>query len=402
MAFADDVAILQAQADEYAAAAQEYLNNLLAVTNVVINTGLPVSYNYASVPTVQYPITAAGVRPSLTSSLTIPAPPDSPQISFSSLTSIDLPADDLLAPTATFAFAEAAYDSTLLDPLKAKLLYDLTYGGYGIEVSDEIALVNRARDREVEIALTRIDDAGRTMASRGFPLPPGELSIHVDKAWQDMQNKVSGVSRDITLQRNKLYVENRQFTLREVKDVEQILIGFHNSVQERALNVAKFTAEFAITLYNALLAKYKLRFDAAKITSEVQLQQMQTEVARANAYLEAYRGQIAAYEANLRRIIDPAKLQVEVFRADIDLNRVVNDAYISKATLQQKVIEATVQQNIQISQVAVNNARVRLDAEIAALQVRAKGAEVALAKIYGLLTGVASSANTLAVQSSTV
>ena len=402
MAFADDVAILQAQADEYAAAAQEYLNNLLAVTNVVINTGLPVSYNYASVPTVQYPITAAGVRPSLTSSLTIPAPPDSPQISFSSLTSIDLPADDLLAPTATFAFAEAAYDSTLLDPLKAKLLYDLTYGGYGIEVSDEIALVNRARDREVEIALTRIDDAGRTMASRGFPLPPGELSIHVDKAWQDMQNKVSGVSRDITLQRNKLYVENRQFTLREVKDVEQILIGFHNSVQERALNVAKFTAEFAITLYNALLAKYKLRFDAAKITSEVQLQQMQTEVARANAYLEAYRGQIAAYEANLRRIIDPAKLQVEVFRADIDLNRVVNDAYISKATLQQKVIEATVQQNIQISQVAVNNARVRLDAEVAALQVRAKGAEVALAKIYGLLTGVASSANTLAVQSSTV
>ena len=402
MAFADDVAILQAQADEYAAAAQDYLNNLLAVTNVVINTGLPVSYNYASVPTVQYPITAAGVRPSLTSSLTIPAPPDSPQISFSSLTSIDLPADDLLAPTATFAFAEAAYDSTLLDPLKAKLLYDLTYGGYGIEVSDEIALVNRARDREVEIALTRIDDAGRTMASRGFPVPPGELSIHVDKAWQDMQNKVSGVSRDITLQRNKLYVENRQFTLREVKDVEQILIGFHNSVQERALNVAKFTAEFAITLYNALLAKYKLRFDAAKITSEVQLQQMQTEVARANAYLEAYRGQIAAYEANLRRIIDPAKLQVEVFRADIDLNRVVNDAYISKATLQQKVIEATVQQNIQISQVAVNNARVRLDAEIAALQVRAKGAEVALAKIYGLLTGVASSANTLAVQSSTV
>ena len=402
MAFADDVAILQAQADEYAAAAQEYLNNLLAVTNVVINTGLPVSYNYASVPTVQYPITAAGVRPSLTSSLTIPAPPDSPQISFSSLTSIDLPADDLLAPTATFAFAEAAYDSTLLDPLKAKLLYDLTYGGYGIEVSDEIALVNRARDREVELALTRIDDAGRSMAARGFPLPPGELSIHVDRAWQDMQNKVSGVSRDITLQRNKLYVENRQFTLREVKDVEQILIGFHNSVQERALNVAKFTAEFAITLYNALLAKYKLRFDAAKITSEVQLQQMQTEVARANAYLEAYRGQIAAYEANLRRIIDPAKLQVEVFRADIDLNRVVNDAYISKATLQQKVIEATVQQNIQISQVAVNNARVRLDAEIAALQVRAKGAEVALAKIYGLLTGVASSANTLAVQSSTV
>lgn len=452
--------------------------------------------------------------------------PSAPTIDLPAFAAI-LPADDLLTPTNNFAFSEAAYESSLLDPLKAKLLADLTNGGYGIDTADEVALLNRARDREVELALTRIEDAGRAMAARGFPLPPGELAIHIDRSWQDMQNKVSGVSRDITIERGKRYVENRQFTIEQVKSTEQILIGFHNSVQERALNAAKATVEMAVAIFNTQrdrflgrierykaeasvfaerirgeLAKaevyraqiegqnlilqtnkslvevyiaqlkgvqvsvdiykvqmeaaaiqaqiersrleafraqvdaytaqvqakvaefgmFKARIDgqiarvtafegqvrgflgqvqAAKVRSDVQLGRLQMETEQARAKIEGFRGEIAVYDADIKRLLDTGRLQVEAYRGDIDQFRALNDGARSNAELQEKALEATVQQNIQISQVTVDNAKAKLLATVEALRFKTAGVQFGAEKFYGLITATINSINALAVQSAT-
>ena len=395
-----------AAADATLSTADSYLQELQNAANVSFSDGfnidtiLPNNYDYASVPSVEFPIFDGGLRPNVTA-LGLAAPPEITALSFTTLTDIALPIDDLLAPTNEFTFYEAAYSSTLLDPLKAKLLADLTNGGYGIETADEIALFNRARDREVDAAQPRIEEAGRAMAARGFPLPPGELSIHIDRAYQDMQNKVSSVSRDITLERGKLFVENRQFTIREVKELEQITIGFHNSVQERALNVAKATAEVAILVYNALIARYRVRLDASKVTSEVQAQIAQAEAARAQATVEGFRGQVAAYEARLRGLIEPMRLRVELYRADIDSSKMVNDGNIAKTALQQKVIEATVQQNIQISNMTIEMAKAKLQATVQALLFQTEAAKFGSEKFFALLTAMQASINTLAVQTAT-
>ena len=450
MTFEADRTAIQTATDAALTNAQAYLNQLVALVGNNLGT-VPFSVDavlgtisyFPEVPdspqAVQFStdmpsppdlvaldIPAAPDAPTGASTLLVPAPPELPQFSFSSFTPIELPVDDLLAPTAVFEFAEAAYDSTLLDPLKAKLLYDLQNGGYGIDTADEVALFNRARDREVEAMLSRIEDAGRGMAARGFPLPPGELSIHVDRAYQDMQNKVSSASRDITLERSKLFVENRQFTIREVKEVETVLLGFHNSVQERALNTAKFTAEFAITIYNALLAKFKLRFEFAKASSDVQYQQIQADAARAQALLEQYRGQIAAfdvglraviqpfqlqvdtyraqiagYEATIRGKVDPARLQTELYRARLDGTRVVGELQVAAAETQFKAYQAVVGFITEQERLAVETAKVKLAAAIEALRFKIEAVKFGSANYFAQLTALENSANSLSVQTGT-
>jgi len=405
MSVDSNITAAQAAAATALSDANAFLNLLVTIATSAELTGfdlaasIPATFNYASVPTVDFPVVGGGLRP------TIPAlgagPPEVPSIVLSTPADIILPTDDLLAPTDNFAFFEAAYVSTLLDPLKAKLLADLTNGGYGIDTADEAALYQRTRDRETESALMRIDEAGRTMAARGFPLPPGELSIQIDRAYQDLQNKMSSVSREIFVDAAKRFVANRQFTIEQVRQLETVLLGFHNSIQERALNVAKATQELAIVVYNALLARYKLRLDAAKITSDVQLQRVQVDLARASATIELYRGQITAYEANLRQLIEPLKLQVDLYRADIDGNRAITDGLIARTSLQQKVIEVTSQQNIDISRLTVETMKARLAAAMTGLQFAMESAKFGSSQFFSTLAAMWGSLNTLSVQSAT-
>ena len=112
-----------------------FLANLLNAANVASSDGfnidrlLPDSYDYASIPTVYVPIATGGIRPNV-NTLDVVGAPVAPDFTFSALSAIALPADDLLTPTGVFAFAEGVYDRTLLDPWRAKLLADLQNGGY--------------------------------------------------------------------------------------------------------------------------------------------------------------------------------------------------------------------------------------------------------------------------------
>ena len=477
MAFADDRELIQTAADTALDQAQAYLDQLIDVVSrglgtapatVVgqslsagvpfsINAILPLSYSYPDIPDVPDDVVTDDIVPPdhpLIDTLAdefdppervneidlvqmprdVPDAPDLPdegnlvfsdidRVDFADLDVVMLPEDSSINATDVYAFAEAEYVSTLLDPLKAKLLYDLTYGGYGIDTTDEIALFNRARDREVELALTRIEDAGRGMAARGFPLPPGELSVHIDRAWQDMQNKVSGASRDITLERSKLFVENRQFTIREVKDLEQITMNYWNSVQERALNTAKATAEFAVAVYNAMLAKFKLRFEYAVAQSTEQSQRIQAEAARARSELEFFRDKIAKYDAELRGLVQPFQMRIEAFRAEsaayevkvrgkVDPARAKVDLYRARvdenrAAAERKALvfdtglkkyDVVTRYGVSQEQLAVENAKVKLQAAIASLQFNIEAAKFGASNYFAQLTALETSANTLAVE----
>lgn len=464
MTFATDLAAQQQTVANFQAQAQGYLDTLLAITDVGfsnsfnIDSILPNSYNYASVPEVSFPVVGAGFSPSI--AVVSAAPPTPPTASFSTITdvvvpdlaavaptldfpavpsntlptapgaspsfvspaiptaptitlpavptlaalalpeapSIALPAfaafapdDDLVAPTTEFQFAEAAYESTLLDPLKAKLLADLTDGGYGIETADEVALFNRARDREVDAMMSRISDAGRAMASRGFPLPPGELSVHVDRAYQEMQDKVSTASRDIMLERSKLYVENRQFTIREVKDLEQMLLNFHNAVQERALNVSRLTVEFSVAIFKSLVERYNARLGAYRTEAEVFASRIRGELAKAEIYrtqVEAVnvssqmqRTQVETYLAQLKGIetsVDIFRVQMDAAKVQADIERVKLEAYRSQVDAYTAQVQAKVAEfGMYRSQIEGETAKV----QAFEAQVRAFTGQVGAAKI---------------------
>ena len=404
MTFAADRAAVQAEIDATTTQATDFLTQLVDISNVDFSYGfnidnlLPDSYNYATVPQVAFPVVGTGIRPNVSALDASMALPDAPTVSFTALTNITLPTDDLVTPTNSFAYAEGTYDRALLDPWRTKMLADLTNGGYGIDTTDEIAPLNRGCERAVEVAGTRIGEAGRAMAVRGFPLPPGELSIYVDRAWQDMQDKVSTANREIYIDRAKRFVDARQFTITEIRQMESLTMALYNAIQERALNVSKATLELAIALFNAQVSRYRARLEAAIASGQVQYQRAQSEEAQARAYYEIYRSKIQGFEASLRRAVDVARVQVEAYAVDVQLDRVLNDGLAAQAQLQVKTLEATVTQNTDISRLAIENARAKLEATVHALKFRTESVHYGSEKFFAQLTTLLGTLNSLSVQ----
>lgn len=303
-------------------------------------------------PVVTLPSTPQVVMPTL---------PDPPSVALPFFNST-LPIDDLVVPTNTFAFYEQLYASANLDALKAKLLDNLLNGGYGIEPADEQALWDRQRAREFAGATQTVDEAIRMFAARGFPLPPGQLYVVIERAQQEVQDKVSSGNRDIALRRSELYVDNRKFTIQQAKELENILIGYQNSVMERALNAAKVTLEASLKIYDALVARYNARLEAYKTEASV----FETRIRAALTQVEIYKAQI-----------DGARLSVE-------MQRVAVEAY----NAQLKGIETIVsiyRTRMEAAQVQANISRIRLEAfrgliDAYSAQVQAKVAEFGMFK----------------------
>lgn len=82
---------------------------------------------------------------------------------------------------------------------------------------------NKPRARAMEVDMPRVEAASSHLAARGFPLPPDELAIQIDRAYQQMQKPDRGhKSRDLYQSREK-FVDARQFTITEVREMERIL-----------------------------------------------------------------------------------------------------------------------------------------------------------------------------------
>lgn len=302
------------------------------------------------------------------SSVNLPLPPSVDIPSFTA----GLPSEDFLTPTNNFTFYEQQYSSALLTELQSKLLSDLQNGGYGIETADEQALFNRLRDRETELALTQLEEARRSAAARGFPLPPGQLQIVEQRAMQDLQNKNSTVNRDIGIKRSDLYVENRRFAMEQTKNLENILIGFHNSIQERALNAARATLDAAIQIYRAQLDRYNARLDAYRTEAQV----FEARIRAALANVEIYKTQM-----------DGARLEVETQKAQTDLYRAQLSGVEQIVSIYRARMEAAGVQ-AQIERTRLDSFRALIDAYQAQVQAKTSQMQMYEAQIRGELAKV--------------
>lgn len=297
--------------------------------------------------------------------------PQPPSIAIPSFTST-LPVDSLVVPTNTFSWFETAYSSTLLDAAKAKLLDNIQNGGYGIETADEAALWDRERGRQVEATNAQIDEIYRNAAARGFPLPPGDINVAVQRALQDSSDKVSTTSREIALKRADMYVENRKFTITEARSLESVLIGYHSSVQERSLNAAKSVLQLAIELFNASVARYNAQLDAYKTEASVFESKIRATLAQVEIYRTTMEGKRIELAAQTQ--------QVELYRAQLAGINTIVDIYKSQ-------VEAQVQR-ANIQRVKTELFRAQIDAYAAQVQTQVAGAQIYEAQTRGQVARV--------------
>lgn len=286
------------------------------------------------------PDTDVGAAPSDAPSIDEPALPDAPVVSLPTLPSFDElqlpsapsfsmpsftatpPVSNLSPPTSHFAYVDPGYTSVLADPLVAKLLYDLTNGGYGIEPDDEDALWMRARDRAESSGRLAMQEALSRAASSGFVLPQGAHVAMVDRARRAVMDAMQEANREIALKRADMYVENRKFTIQEVRQYEQIAIALYNAVQERALNAARALVEMGIAVYDASVRNYSAQLEGYRVTAQVFESRVRAELAKA----ELYKAQIEAEK--LRSDFNRSK--VELYLAQIQGISLSVDLYKSR------------------------------------------------------------------------
>jgi len=307
------------------------------------------SVSLPSVPSLADIAVTTPVRPALT----LPAAPVFNNIVMPTITSITLPTLTALAPsellpdpTDLFAFSESGYSSLLLLAGQQKLANDLANGGYGIETADELAIWQRAQDRELRAGVAAAADIARAMAARGFAMPPGAMLAQMASSNQATLEKMSTLSRDTALKRADMYVENRKFTIDQAREYEALTTALYSAVMERALNASKATAEFGIAVYNASLAK----FDALTKAFSVQVQAYGEEVRAAVATLEVQRLSLEV----VRTETEVQKTQAQLYLDQIEAQKLPLEIYRTDAQVQQMLADTQV--NVQRNQVAVYSA----------------------------------------------
>jgi hypothetical protein len=202
-----------------------------------------------------------------------------------------------------FVYSEPGYSSALRDPMINKLLNDLTNGGYGIDTTDEVALWNRARDREAKQGVTNVLELRRQAAATSAPMPQGALQVALNKLNQDSADRISGTNREIALKRADLYVEQRRRVIDQVLSSENQSIELYNAVQNRTLQVAQIRVQMSIALFDASVKLFAVQQQAITTAIDAQLETLK-------ATISVYASDVAAYAAFVNAVASGAQVDI--------------------------------------------------------------------------------------------
>ena len=262
----------------------------------------------------------------------------------------DIPTLDLVAPTPYSYTAGPEYASELLSTLKAVLMERMV-GGTGLPAAVEQALWDRARSRETQIALANEAEIMRGSEALGFQLPAGVLAVQLREAQQAYYDKLSGLSRDISIKQAELEQENLKQTIASGMQLEGQLLDYSYKLEQLTFEAAKTAAENALQVYNAQIEQFK-------------------------ALLTAYNTYAVAYKT----IIDAELSKVEVYKAELQAEQTKADVNNSLVQQFKAQIEAGLSQvEIYKAQVGAANTLVQLEqAKIGAAgeQIKAYVAQV--------------------------
>lgn len=299
--------------------------------------------------------------------------PDKPNISIPSFTAV-APVDNLVAPSNTFNYIEEAYQSDLLDAVKAKLAADLAAGGTGLGATAEAAIWNRALDRQAELDEKLFNETLEFWASRGWNLPVGAMSAKLAEAHNESRRSTEKLNYDIAQEQARLAYQNVKDTIQAIITLEQSLIQHSDTVANRGLDAAKATIDAAVNVFNAQVSRLQIAWEGYKAAATVYEVMTRTQsllvelyTAQLNAVklesdielskLEVYKGQLSAigmrieiYKGELQgagMALDAEKtklaifqMRIEIFTAAINANTAKYNQY--QAEMQGEQIKAQV------------------------------------------------------------
>lgn len=275
----------------------------------------------------------------------------------------DAPLFDAVAPNTAISWTEPVYQSENFDETLA-VLSRMRLGGTGLTPAIEQQLFERARGREDRVALKATQEAVSLFAARGFVAPPGQLQAQLNMVSENNQTQANSLQREIMVKIADVEIENMRFSVTNGLAAEQILTNIFNNYAQRTFEIAKYTVDSALAVYNtkvnifnalmqsyqtkaqvyktiidgqlATLESYKIQLEGAKVTSEVNQQRVQTYTARVQAALstiEAYKVQLQGVQIKAdaaKSILDGYKTDVQAYAETIGAEKIKFDAYRSQ------------------------------------------------------------------------
>lgn len=227
-------------------------------------------------------------------------------------------------PGDTFNWTEAMYTDALLAQTSTELYNRITNGGTGLNATVEQAIWDRARNREDINAVRSAQQLVIEQAARGFSRPTGSMLAGLDLLAQETQNKNADLSREIAIKQAELEQSNIQFALESSIKLEGQLLGFADSMQNRALEAEKVTVELAIELYKARVSQFQIELDTYKAAASVFETEVKAELTRIEIYKTEVQAQGLINDINDSSVklyvaqLEGVKTTVDIYRSEID------------------------------------------------------------------------------------
>ena len=247
----------------------------------------------------------------------------------------DVPELDLVQPTPWNYLRGPAYASQLLENLKGVIGQRLL-GGTGLNPTVEQALWDRARDRETQIALAAEQDAMRAAESLGFALPPGTLAAQLRDVRQGYHDKLSTLSRDISIEQAKLEQENLKQAIAEGLQLEGQLMDNAIKLEQMAFDAAKMAADNSIQVYNAGVERFKMLLQGFQAYASTYETIIKAELNKVEVYKAELEGEKIKADINSSLVqqykaeIEGSMAVVEIYKAQVSGAQVLVDLEKSK------------------------------------------------------------------------
>jgi hypothetical protein len=359
--------------------------------------------NYGTTPAIH---SVAAISVPSAPTITLPDAPSYLSLITPTLASVDLHTAylDNLTTIPTLALVEPTpysyspgpdYSSSLLSALTSKLLSRIA-GGSGLTPAVEQALWDRLRDRETNAAQANIDQIMRSSEALGFQLPAGVIAAQTREAEQNYYDKISELSRDISVKQAELEQSNLKDAIAAGMQLEGQLIDYSYKLEQLTFEGAKAYAENAIAAYNAQVDGYKALMTGYQTYAAAYDTIIKGELAKVDIYKAQVDGEQAKADVNRSLVeqykasIDAVMSGVEIFKAQVEGAKVLVEIEQAKVNAGAEQVRAYVAQ--------INAETAKIEAYKAGVEAENTKVEVYKTKAAAFATTVGAKAEQLRTQ----
>ena len=288
------------------------------------------------------------------------------------------------------------YSSALLTALKAKILYNVTYGGSGLGEDIETQMWQRDEARDLLDHQRAMDRIRAEWSVSGLPLPDGALIAALTQEEIDYTNRRNDKNKNIAIEMAKIADTNTRFAIEQASRLEQILMNFQQTLQQRIFDASVATAKMQIESINAEIAKQRIMTEIYRTVADVRIEEARAIVQIYTAEVQAYATQVQAEATRIDSIVRTFMAEVEMYKADVSV-------YEALSNVELKILDAQLRIAIERATLTLKNAelQIREYESLNGLRIEAIKAEGSIAAqlVAGALSGLQASAHMSATDS---